>query len=109
MGDGQQLWASVEWIMIMRNLFIREEDEKLILCSGIPEHWNKEGKLFFGPSPTSFGEVSVTVINRVSETIVELEGAWRGVSPEVEIRMPGYSVIKLKEGEKSATLKRGDA
>ena len=45
MGDGQHVWASAEWVMIMRNMFVREEQAEglLILCSGIPQEWLKPG------------------------------------------------------------------
>jgi hypothetical protein len=108
MGDGQQLWASVEWIMIIRNCFVREENEKLILCSGISEQWNNEGgSFFFGPSPTPFGQVSISVRRHGNETRVDIEGDWRVSTPEVEIRMPGYDPVKLKDGEKSVILHKG--
>ena len=36
MGDGQHVWAAAEWVLMIRNCFAREEDDHLILCSGIP-------------------------------------------------------------------------
>ena len=40
MGEGKHSWASAEWVLMLRNCFVREEaDTKLILCSGIPEAW----------------------------------------------------------------------
>ena len=39
MGDGQHVWAAAEWVLMIRNCFVREEDEGLILCSGIPQIW----------------------------------------------------------------------
>ena len=35
MGDGQHAWASAEWVLMIRNLFVREEGERLVLASGI--------------------------------------------------------------------------
>ena len=36
MGDGQHAWAAAEWIIMLRNIFVREENDVLILCAGIP-------------------------------------------------------------------------
>jgi hypothetical protein len=60
MGDGQHGWAAAEWIMMMRSLFIREEEGLLIIGSGLfPEWLDEEGKFFFGPTPTLFGNIRV--------------------------------------------------
>ncbi|HBD13274.1 MAG TPA: hypothetical protein DCZ13_14080, partial [Porticoccaceae bacterium] len=39
MGDGQHVWAAAEWIAVLRNCFLYEEGDRLILAAGIPEHW----------------------------------------------------------------------
>jgi GH15 family glucan-1,4-alpha-glucosidase len=35
MGDGQHVWAAAEWVLMLRNCFVREEGNGLILCSGM--------------------------------------------------------------------------
>ena len=35
MGDGQHGWAAAEWIMIIRNAFVREEHDHLVIGAGI--------------------------------------------------------------------------
>lgn len=63
MGDGQHVWAAAEWVMMIRNLFVREEPDGLILCSGIPREWyQKKEELSFGPTWTAFGQVSVKIL-----------------------------------------------
>ncbi|MFP5344729.1 MAG: hypothetical protein ACLGGU_03675, partial [Gammaproteobacteria bacterium] len=32
MGDGQHVWAAAEWVLMIRNCFVREEEDRLILC-----------------------------------------------------------------------------
>src|SRR6185436_1103392 len=60
MGDGQHVWASAEWVMMIRNLLVREEGNSLILGSGIfPEWLAAESEISWGPAPTEFGSVSV--------------------------------------------------
>src|SRR6185503_7644675 len=36
MGDGEHVWAAAEWILLMRNCFVREEGDSLVVGSGIP-------------------------------------------------------------------------
>jgi hypothetical protein len=92
MGDGQHVWASAEWVMMLRNMFVREEqaEKMLILCSGIPKEWIKPGEiLFLGPTQTLYGEISVTI--KVKEYIeVSWEARWHSTAPRIEIRMPGF-------------------
>ena len=62
MGDGQHVWAAAEWVLMIRNCFVREEDDGLILCSGIPPHWLvKKQTMAFGPAPTSFGDIQIFI------------------------------------------------
>ncbi|MCO6439748.1 MAG: hypothetical protein J5I81_01415 [Nitrococcus mobilis] len=62
MGDGQHVWAAAEWIMMIRNGFVREEGERLVLAGGLPRRWLDSGeRLAFGPAPTRFGTVRVSV------------------------------------------------
>lgn len=62
MGDGQHVWAAAEWVMMIRNCFVREEGTRLVLVGGLPRRWLDSGeRLAFGPAPTRFGTVCVTV------------------------------------------------
>ena len=35
MGDGQHGWAAAEWVMMLRNLFVREEGRDLLIGTGL--------------------------------------------------------------------------
>ncbi len=62
MGDGQHVWAAAEWVLMIRNCFVREEGDGLILCSGIPQVWlDKKQTISFGPAPTSFGDIQISI------------------------------------------------
>ncbi len=93
MGDGQHVWAAAEWVLMMRNMFVREEEKTgtLILCSGIPEEWITQGKrMHFGPTLTVFGKISVTITG--GENIkVSWKAQWHGKAPVIEVHMMGYS------------------
>lgn len=90
MGDGHHVWASAEWVLMVRNCFVREEGEGLILCSGIPPRWLEQDKpIRFGPAPTSFGSISITITPRPGEAPeVTWEGRWHKDEPHIEVRLP---------------------
>jgi hypothetical protein len=108
MGDGQHIWAAAEWILILRNCFVYEEDGKLILCSGIPISWIAEGKgAALGPTPTSFGPVKVLIKTKDEKINIQWSGDWQnGKEPAIEIRLPGHAPIQAKPGENSVVIPR---
>lgn len=106
MGDGQHVWATAEWILMVRNCFVREEGEKrLILCSGIPRQWsNQQTSLSFGPAPTSFGTISILIHCDQRKVTVNWDGIWHKEEPVVEIRLAGYRPIASQSGMRSVEL-----
>ena len=90
MGDGHHVWASAEWVLMVRNCFVREEGDRLILGAGIPPRWLEQDKpIRFGPAPTSFGSVSVTITPRPGAAPeVTWEGNWHDSEPAIEVRLP---------------------
>lgn len=104
MGDGQHVWAAAEWVLMIRNLFVREEGRTLILASGISPEWLKSGQEpAFGPGPTRFGRVSVRLIPAEGGTRVEWEGAWHAEPESIEIRLPEHPTVKVA-GSKSGKI-----
>ncbi|MFP4353084.1 MAG: hypothetical protein ACLFRP_08690 [Puniceicoccaceae bacterium] len=86
MGDGQHGWAAAEWIMMMRNCFVREEADHLVVGSGILPEWMETGEeLSFGPTPTAWGTVTI----RLADGRLAVEGAWREQAPRIEVAVPG--------------------
>ncbi len=101
MGDGQHVWAAAEWTLMLRNCFVREDKESacLILCSGVLPLWYaNQRRISFGPAPTAFGPVEVTVTDNGGDLIVEWAGEWHGAEPSVEIRMPGFDCVRVPSG-----------
>ena len=101
MGDGQHGWAAAEWIMMIRNLFIREEGSSLVVGSGIFPQWLAAGmSLQFGPTPTSFGRVKVQ-LNTTEDTLsLELRIDSSDTNIPLEsfiIDVPGYKKITTTE------------
>jgi hypothetical protein len=106
MGDGQHVWAAAEWVLMMRNCFVREEDNLLILCSGIPQVWlEKKETIIFGPAPTSFGDIRISIKSGVQSICIEWQGAWFGQAPLIDIRLPGFKNVSIKPGTSLLELK----
>ncbi len=98
MGDGQHGWAAAEWVMMIRNLFVREEGRGLILCSGILPEWLQSGSpLRFGPTPTPFGKISVKIVQIGSELEVSLNADRKHIQAEGEINIPGYQNLPVND------------
>ncbi|MCE5230027.1 hypothetical protein LLG95_10580 [bacterium] len=104
MGDGQHAWAAAEWIMMLRNCFVREEEQqgRLIIGSGIVPQWLEKGQtLRFGPAPTTWGTISVQIEPGENGTRVSWQANWRGEPPTIEIRLPNHAPQIAPPGENS--------
>lgn len=105
MGDGQHGWAAAEWVMMMRNIFVREEGDRLIVGSGIFPRWiQSEEGLAFGPTPTPFGDVGVRIFKENGKTSVAIDAEWRDNAPEVDLRIPGFKPERLENFKKPHVL-----
>ena len=108
MGDGHHVWASAEWVLMIRNCFVREEGARLILCAGIPERWlDQDEQIFFGPAPTEFGTVTLTLSSRsINEVLVAWDVQWRVCPEMLEIRLPGFKPQSVPADDSSVMLLR---
>ena len=103
MGDGQHIWASAEWVLMIRNCFVMEDGAKLILCAGLPPRWLQAGEpLSIRQAPTAFGTVSVSVQPTPKGTVVAWSGSWRGKPPIVEVRLAGRKPYQADFDQTSA-------
>jgi hypothetical protein len=108
MGDGQHVWAAAEWVMMLRTMFVREEEGLLLLCQKLPQEWLASvGELSFGPTLTRFGTLSVKLIIKEAITLkwsfIPREGA-----PVPQIVLPDGSRVKAEPGETEITLRMKD-
>ena len=109
MGDGQHVWAAAEWVMMIRNCFVREEHGQLLIGSGIPSAWlegSGRESINFGPAPTPHGPVSVAIEPAADSVAVRWSGEWRSSAPEIEVRLPGFDWVKVHPGQSSVVLER---
>ena len=96
MGDGQHGWAAAEWVMMIRNLFVREEGRRLVLCSGIESHWlQTSSPVSFGPAPTPFGKISIKIVRINRKVEVTLKAERKDIPADGEIRLPGYESLTV--------------
>lgn len=107
MGDGQHVWAAAEWIVMVRNCFVREEGEnRLMIGSGIREDWVGDEGFEFGPAPTCFGPVTIKASRMDSAIRLSWEAKWHGASPEIEIAVPGFRRFTAEPGQSETVLQR---
>lgn len=105
MGDGQHVWAAAEWVLMIRNCFVREEGRRLILASGIPQPWLGERRtLSFGPAPTSFGTISLSIRSERNRILVYWEGTWHTEPQCIEVRVPGFDPVVARPDQNSVEL-----
>ena len=110
MGDGQHVWAAAEWILMIRNCFVREEEEKLVLCAGIPQEWLDAGeKVTFGPALTTFGTIHISLEKHTAGISVQWEAEWFKEKPVLEIALPGYHGVTAGKDQKEILLTAGEA
>jgi hypothetical protein len=97
MGDGQHGWAAVEFLQLVRSLFVREEEDRLILGSGLLEEWLRSGEdLSYGPTLTAFGRVSLHLEGTPGgKRSLRLEADWYGEPPSLAVRIPGYRPLEV--------------
>lgn len=107
MGDGQHAWAAAEWMMMIRNAFVREEDGRLVVAAGLWPEWLDVGALLrFGPAPTGFGTVDLRIEVAADAVEVTWSGTWRDALPPVEVAVPGCAPQRLNGGVGRAVVER---
>lgn len=97
MGDGQHVWAAAEWLLMIRNCFLREEGDRLIIGAGIPRPWLQAKSLRLGPAPTLFGPISLTIrpLPEQKPPAIELswQASWHRPPTTIELRLSGCPVV----------------
>lgn len=99
MGDGQHIWAAAEWALMIRNCFVREEKDRLVIVSGVRREWWQGSGAMFGPTLTPWGKVTVRITPTPTGISVSVHGVWRTDAPCLEVRLPGYAVQERPAGK----------
>ncbi len=89
-GDGHHGWAAADFLMVVRNMLILEEPEKLVLTPVIPKEWISLFEIVkVKNAPTHFGEVSFKYEVIEEGTIeISLDCSFKVVPKTIEINFP---------------------
>ena len=105
MGDGQHIWAAAEWLMMIRNCFVREEPHALVIGAGVKPAWWQTTRATFGPTLTPWGAVSIIVeADGSTGARVTVDGKWREEPPRLELRVPGCSPVTIDRPDTMRTF-----
>jgi hypothetical protein len=92
---------------MMRNRFVREEEERLVLASGLPANWLAgRAPLRLGPTPTPHGPITVEVRPRDEEVEVSWQAKWRGKPPVLEVALRGCPPVTTDGASGAAVVVR---
>jgi len=95
MGDGQHGWAAAEWVMMIRNCFVREEPDRLVVGSGLFREWfDHDEELLYGPTLTPWGKVRVRILQPKSAPTVVIESDWHRAAPQIDVCIPGFIAMQ---------------
>jgi len=104
MGDGEHIWAAGEWALMLRNCFIREESDRIIIGSGVMLRWIPEdAPATFGPTLTAWGSAEVALARAGAGLRVTVRGKWRKPAPTLDVRVPGF-VAQTRTATSEASL-----
>jgi len=107
MGDGQHVWASAEWIMMMINSFVWEQRDQLILGAGLfPEWLNHENRLSLGTVYTAWGPLDIHITSGLAHITIEWNASWHSTEPMIEVRLPGFQCVTVEEGRTKIQIQR---
>ncbi len=107
MGDGQHVWAAAEWALMLRNCFVREEGDELLIGAGLPAEWLQNGEeLSIGPAPTTFGNVNIAILPEKSGTRIELQGQWHAAPPKIRVKLAGHEIFTPAAGQNAFDVRR---
>ncbi|MDD5310935.1 MAG: discoidin domain-containing protein [Candidatus Omnitrophica bacterium] len=72
-GDVPHGWSAAHYILLLRDMLFREDGDKLVLLSCIPDSWLDDGKVIeIKDAPTYFGKVSFKVESSRAKGFVKL-------------------------------------
>jgi hypothetical protein len=60
MGDGHHGWAAAEWLLLLRELLLFEQGDRLVLLAGLPAAWLAQAGAVEAPAaPTAWGPLTL--------------------------------------------------
>ncbi|MBI5032896.1 MAG: hypothetical protein HZB51_20435 [Chloroflexi bacterium] len=78
MGDGHHGWALADFLLMVRNLLLFEENDHLVLTPLLPEDWTTEMNVIkVEDAPTYFGKLNFTIAFGERTGTIVVDGKWR--------------------------------
>ena len=72
-GDVPHGWVAAHYVLLLRDMLLREKDEKIILLSCVPPDWLEDGKCIeIKNAPTFFGLVSYSLQSHLKDGYLKL-------------------------------------
>ncbi len=99
MGDGHHGWAMADWILLIRNLLLFEEEGALVLTPALPPEWfYNDGRIFVENAPTYFGIVGFEITWVGEEVRLHLHTRFRTSPTNIEWNLPFEAVERDSDG-----------
>jgi len=107
-GDMPHCWVGTEFLNAVRNLFVYEENEQLILCSGIDEKWLDE-EVYVKNFPTYYGDINYNIVKTDGKIRIKVEGK---AKPEngfvLKLPIPSEKIKEVYVNKKLFTIKNNE-
>ncbi|HIE52491.1 MAG TPA: hypothetical protein EYP85_12095 [Armatimonadetes bacterium] len=102
------LWGAAQYIILLRNMLVREEGEVLHLTSAVPEVWLASGRgLRVVRAPTRFGPVDFALQAGPSHLRLSLSLPRRNPPQRIVWHVPpAFRIVEAEGGGQSLTLQR---
>src|SRR5262245_4402669 len=106
MGEGHHGWAAAEWILLLRNLLLREEGDRLSLTPLLnPKHLEPGSTFSARSAPSHFGTVSFKLYANKKELLLELGEEMETVSAkELTWHLPFTPSQVIVDGKVTANV-----
>jgi hypothetical protein len=69
-----QGWAAAEYIMLLRNMLLLEQEDSIWIAPGVPSEWLVEGSTVgVKDAPTPYGKISYKITSNLSKNLIMFE------------------------------------
>jgi len=103
------LWAAADYIILARNMLIREQGDDLHLLSAIPPSWLEPGKRTAAErAPTQFGEMSMAVSAEAVGLWITLDPPRRNPPGRIILHLPPQFAVRFVTADGRSIVRQTD-